>query len=213
MRKPEIKCILLDIGDVLLHVDWDQFSRHLGFSNSDVITKIRESKTFDSYERGQIAPTDFFKYIKTEFTPEHSVNDIAKAWDSIILGEIPGVGDLIQKYASALNSAVNVNSVRPSILFYALTNASPTHIELEAKKYSMFKDFKKILTSYELGFRKPDPEIYLAALKEMNCRPEEVLFVDDLPENVAGAKAMGIHAEECRRSAEKLAHIFDKYVG
>ena len=49
------------------------------------------------------------------------------------------------------------------------------------------------VTSAETGSRKPDPEIFAAALELAGCEPEEVLHVGDTAEeDVAGARAAGI---------------------
>lgn len=40
---------------------------------------------------------------------------------------------------------------------------------------------------------KPDPAIYSACIRELGIRPPEAVFLDDRPENVAGAIATGIH--------------------
>lgn len=52
---------------------------------------------------------------------------------------------------------------------------------------------KDILMSAELAVQKPDPAIYRLALERFGARPDEALFVDDSAENVAGAKAAGLH--------------------
>ena len=55
--------------------------------------------------------------------------------------------------------------------------------------------FDGIVTSAESGVRKPDPAIFLAALKLAGCRPDEALHVGDtVAEDVAGAEAAGIRA-------------------
>jgi putative hydrolase of the HAD superfamily len=41
---------------------------------------------------------------------------------------------------------------------------------------------------------KPDPEIYLIAARRLGVPPERVVFVDDIPWNVAGAEAVGMTA-------------------
>jgi putative hydrolase of the HAD superfamily len=41
---------------------------------------------------------------------------------------------------------------------------------------------------------KPDPEIYLIAARRLATAPERVVFVDDIPWNVAGAEAVGMTA-------------------
>lgn len=44
------------------------------------------------------------------------------------------------------------------------------------------------------GVLKPDPRIYLAAAAQIGTSPERVVFVDDIPWNVAGAEAVGMTA-------------------
>ena len=51
----------------------------------------------------------------------------------------------------------------------------------------------KIL-SYRVGSSKPEPAIFEFAIKETGFPPEQIFFVDDLPANVAGAKAVGLDA-------------------
>jgi putative hydrolase of the HAD superfamily len=45
-----------------------------------------------------------------------------------------------------------------------------------------------------LGARKPDPVAYTAAVERLGLYAGDVLFVDDLPENVIGASAAGLPA-------------------
>lgn len=42
---------------------------------------------------------------------------------------------------------------------------------------------------------KPDPAIYAVAAERMGLRPEQLMFYDDFPENVEGARACGWQAE------------------
>ena len=42
---------------------------------------------------------------------------------------------------------------------------------------------------------KPEAEIYHDAIAGLGVEPDEALFLDDRPENVEGARAVGIHAE------------------
>ncbi|MGQ9887831.1 MAG: HAD family hydrolase [Aggregatilineales bacterium] len=54
--------------------------------------------------------------------------------------------------------------------------------------------FDPLLISARLGAMKPDPAAYRALLAALGRPPDEVIFVDDLPANAAGAQALGIHA-------------------
>ncbi|WP_219107600.1 HAD family hydrolase [Austwickia sp. TVS 96-490-7B] len=49
--------------------------------------------------------------------------------------------------------------------------------------------------SYELGVAKPDPEYFRRIAARLALRAEELLFVDDRPDNVAAARAVGLAAE------------------
>ena len=43
--------------------------------------------------------------------------------------------------------------------------------------------------------RKPEPEVFVNALDHLGHRPEHVLFIDDMPENIRGAESIGITGE------------------
>jgi putative hydrolase of the HAD superfamily len=50
--------------------------------------------------------------------------------------------------------------------------------------------------SWELGARKPDGAFFLEAARRIGAEPTEILFVDDNPGNVAGAREVGLAAEQ-----------------
>ncbi|WP_254787050.1 HAD family phosphatase [Curtobacterium sp. MCBA15_001] len=49
-------------------------------------------------------------------------------------------------------------------------------------------------TTSNFGARKPEPEVFERAVAHHGARPEDTFFADDMPENVAGARSVGIHA-------------------
>ena len=57
-----------------------------------------------------------------------------------------------------------------------------------------YPPFRPIVRSHEVHERKPVRRIYALALRRANVRPAEAVFFDDKPENVAGAKRLGIKA-------------------
>jgi putative hydrolase of the HAD superfamily len=52
--------------------------------------------------------------------------------------------------------------------------------------------FDTIVDGSVTGVLKPDPRAYRIALDAVGCAPEEVVFLDDIPGNCAGARAAGI---------------------
>ena len=52
--------------------------------------------------------------------------------------------------------------------------------------------FDAMVISAEVGLTKPDPHIYRLALAKLGARPEESVFIDDVPANVAAARSIGM---------------------
>lgn len=62
------------------------------------------------------------------------------------------------------------------------------------KRFGWLDRFDQLTWSCELGIAKPDPEIYLYTCEALEVPPEETLFLDDKPENIAGAEVLGLRA-------------------
>ncbi len=63
--------------------------------------------------------------------------------------------------------------------------------------------FDAITLSCDVGFLKPQPEIYQKYLAKLGVAADEVVFVDDREENCAGARTVGMRAI-CYRNFEQL---------
>jgi len=74
----------------------------------------------------------------------------------------------------------------------ALNNEAGETNEYRFREFGLRKYFKVSLSSCYLGLRKPEPAIYKRALDILGRPAERVLFIDDRPENVAGAQEEGI---------------------
>jgi putative hydrolase of the HAD superfamily len=75
-----------------------------------------------------------------------------------------------------------------------LSNSGDGAREEEERRFGFSRIFNPICYSHEIGFTKPDPAAYLAALRAMDARPDEVVFVDNAPTAVTGAQACGIRS-------------------
>jgi putative hydrolase of the HAD superfamily len=61
--------------------------------------------------------------------------------------------------------------------------------------------------SAEVGVVKPDSRIYRKALETLNVAPAESVFLDDFPDNVAGARAVGMQAIHFKQVDQALAEL------
>jgi putative hydrolase of the HAD superfamily len=78
------------------------------------------------------------------------------------------------------------------LLTAILSNMSENvHARME-REFKWLARFDVLVWSYRLGITKPDPAIYLHALKELDAQPQETLFLDDRLVNVEAAIALGM---------------------
>ena len=54
------------------------------------------------------------------------------------------------------------------------------------------RHFDHLTLSYEVGAAKPEERIYRHCLEGLRVEPQEALFLDDRPENIRAARALGI---------------------
>jgi putative hydrolase of the HAD superfamily len=87
----------------------------------------------------------------------------------------------------------------------ALNNEARETNEYRFEKFGLRKMFEVALSSCYLGLRKPDVAIYNRAVDILGGPAERILFIDDRPENVAGAQAAGMKTVrfECAASLRK----------
>lgn len=73
--------------------------------------------------------------------------------------------------------------------------------------------FDTVVLSGDVGYRKPQPEIYRMTASRLGLEPENCVFVDDLTSNIAGAEAVGmtgvLHADP-EATIEALEEIFSR---
>lgn len=61
------------------------------------------------------------------------------------------------------------------------------------RERGFYDGFDPVVLSCEMGFAKPDEELYKAAIQRSGHRPHEVLFVDDQEKCRPPAEALGMH--------------------
>jgi putative hydrolase of the HAD superfamily len=74
----------------------------------------------------------------------------------------------------------------------ALLSNAPAGIAEVVAELPLARVFEHQAFSCFLGSVKPEPECYRAVLAMLGAQPADVVFLDDRPENVAGAAALGI---------------------
>ena len=76
-----------------------------------------------------------------------------------------------------------------------------------AEDYDVDDLFDAIVLSGDLGFRKPEPEIYVVALTRLGAAADRCVFVDDLGGNLKPAKALGMTTIRHVATSDTIAQL------
>lgn len=205
-----LKAIIFDLGGVIVNIDYnetvktfheygfDQFRDHFSFH--------AQMDIFDHYEMGLISDQDFRNQIRERLNHWVSDSEFDHAWNSMIKDIPPERIPLLGK----------VKSFYPTFL---LSNTNSIHIEFFNRYvHDTFglKDlsvlFNKMYYSFEVQLRKPDVAIYEHVLADQNLKPDEVIFIDDNPNNVKGSRLAGIPTVHLTNGLE-ITDIFNTETG
>jgi epoxide hydrolase-like predicted phosphatase len=85
-------------------------------------------------------------------------------------------------------------SLRPRYKTAILSNSIDGARREEQARYGFGQLVDVVLYSHEIGLAKPDPRAYRLLCDTLGVAPGELVFIDDLPENVDAASDLGIHA-------------------
>ncbi|HXQ93912.1 MAG TPA: HAD family phosphatase [Thermoplasmata archaeon] len=178
-----IRLLLWDIGGVLLSNGWDRPSREAAvhsFGLDGTEFERRHAEVELAFERGQL---DWDQYL------DATVFYLPRAFSK----------EAIQGFVEARSTAIAPNlelakSLRARRIWRmaALNNESRPLNEYRIQKFGLRDVFDVFFSSGFTGLRKPDPAAYRYALELTQRSPEETVFLDDRPENVAAAVALGL---------------------
>ena len=92
----------------------------------------------------------------------------------------------------------------------AIASSSPhSWVDTHAKRLGIFDDFDKVITSDEVGIErtKPNPDLFLLALEQLNVRANEAIVFEDSPNGVRAAQSAGIFVVAVPNSVTSLLAI------
>jgi putative hydrolase of the HAD superfamily len=176
--------ILFDVGGVLLTNGWDHRERTAAverFQLDAAPFEARHLAVMDAWERGAITGKAYLNAVVFDEPRSFSRGEFF----SFVLGQsqlLPDGALGILKELAASNAC----------MLGALNNEARETNEYRFREFGLRQYFKVALSSCYLGLRKPEPAFYRRALDILSAPAERILFIDDRPENTAGAADAGM---------------------
>ncbi len=93
----------------------------------------------------------------------------------------------------------------------ALLSNMPTSVRDHILRCDWLPRFDLRIFSCDLHVAKPAEEIFRYCLQGLDLDPQQVLFLDDRPENVQAAEAIGLHGIVCTTANQAAREIADRF--
>ena len=195
-----IKAVFFDIGNVLLRFSnkriLRKFAWAVGRHPVKVARHIWKGRIVDRIERGEVTGEEIHGLFVSELGYKGDFEKFRTLW--------------CDHFTLDRGSFAVLKSLSNKMPTYLLSNTNALHIEHIKERYTFPSLVKGAILSHEVRLRKPQLEIYHAALKMSGTAPEETVFIDDLEENCEGARKAGLHAIRYRGARDlkkKLAAL------
>lgn len=186
MSGKKVTTVYLDMGRVITRTpsgeNWQALVREVGRPEADFFGVYRDARY--EYDKGTMEAVDFWQ------------------------GVIDGAGQVLTEEKLARLIAADTRcwaDYEPRMIDWSdrlrdagyatgiLSNMPVPYARFVRSEIEWFGRFSFHVLSGELQQMKPEPEIYRTALDLCGTPPDEVLFIDDLPENIEAARDAGMH--------------------
>jgi len=192
-----IRGVIFDFGNVICSFDVEKFLAKLhGWSGLDVETlrdRVYGSRLHSRYERGEISSKEFHREVIRRIGVDVPVEELAD-----------GFCDIFTPLESTQGL---IRTLKGKYRLGLLSNTNEWHFLRHIRKVPVFPLFDAVTLSFEVGALKPEPEIYLDALRKLSLPPEACVFIDDIGKYADGAAVLGIRGIRYTGPAELLREL------
>jgi putative hydrolase of the HAD superfamily len=187
MLKP--RAVIFDFGGVLCfhptEERFDRIARMFGLSTLELLEVFWAHRI--DYDAGKLDSRAYWRYVT-----EAAGASLDEAQLPALIQQEVELWNNFDPHILGWAAHLQASGVRTAIL-----SNLPRSIGEALRIAPGFLDpFDHLTFSYELGVVKPDAAIYHHALRGVGVEPGEALFLDDRPENIEGARQVGLLAEQ-----------------
>jgi putative hydrolase of the HAD superfamily len=189
---PIFKAVVFDYGRVIsldpVDEALEEMARLAGVPTA-VFERIRMIYRND-YDRGSMRGRAYYQMVMREAgVPVTNTRDFDTLADRITLLDVHSWAR-INGETEALMCAIREAGYKVGVL----SNMPHDFLENEPDVFRVFNLCETCIFSCRYNLIKPEGEIYQVLIDALDCAPEEIVFFDDIPVNVEGARNMGIKA-------------------
>lgn len=186
------RALLFDLGRVLVGYDWHpalariaaRLDGHGGHTTAEEIAAwmLGPDGPHDAYCLGRLDTRGLLEAIHAHLDPQHRLDD---AWL---------VHTWCDMFTAMPDALATVDALRGQARLALVSNTNALHFDHLERRFDLRARFDHVALSHEVASMKPDAGLYLDALRGVDTPADRAWFVDDLQQNVEGARALGMRA-------------------
>ena len=199
LRPGGADALLFDLGGVIIDIDFDRvfarWAEHARCDQASLRGRFAQDEAYQRHEVGTIDAAEYFASLRVSLGIDLTHAQFLDGWNAIFIDEVAGIADLLARAA-------------PKIPLYAFSNTNRAHELHWSKEFAgVMRRFRKVFVSSAIGLRKPDLEAFQYVAREMGARPERIVFFDDAPQNIEGARTCGLQVVQVNSVADVAAAL------
>lgn len=196
----EIDTLIFDIGNVLAKYDWKKLLKELGYdekTGTAVAKAVFLSKEWAEADRGILSEEELLQTFISN-APDYE-KEIRETFDA--------VGKTISTYSYAKDWLSYLK--KRGYKIYILSNFAKPVYDRCTKELDFLKLVDGGYMSWQIHCIKPEPEIYQKLITDFEIVPQKAVFIDDLMDNIAEARALGFHAVHFTSKKNAVRQLLD----
>ncbi len=181
----QIDTVIFDLGKVLVHYDWRKLLQDLKYKEETaqaVAQAVFLSDDWTEGDRGRRSEEEILQ----------SFIDNNPAYEKEIRETFQRMGETIKvcRYTHDWLRYLKKRGYK----IYILSNFSKPLYDRCQRELKFLEMTDGGYMSWQIHMLKPEPEIYQKLIEDFQIEPSKAVFIDDLLDNVAEARAQGLHA-------------------
>jgi HAD superfamily hydrolase (TIGR01509 family) len=200
MAQAPVRAVIFDIGRVLVRLDVSRavadLSDGISLSPDELWSLIQTDPRWTDWQEGRMSPHDWHRHITKRLGSSLNFAEFCAAWNRTLDPQPIQSDDLFVALARGKRLAL-------------LSNTDPIHVAHLEANFGFFRFFPAAARIYSCSVKasKPSPVVFQAALKALQAKAPETLFIDDILEYVEAARALGLHGIQYQNPGQLRADL------
>jgi glucose-1-phosphatase len=183
MAPRKLRAVIFDIGRVLIRIDVGRamsgLAEGLSLSPEEIWRAIENDPRWADWQEGRMSARDWHLHMSRRFGLTSTFDQFTEIWNRVLHPQPLQDISLFEKLSKTYRLAL-------------LSNTDLIHVAHMEGAYDFFRFFPVRIYSCAVGASKPNPIVYLEALRASKVQAGDAVYIDDVAAYVESARSLGM---------------------